>query len=103
MTTLIAERHLAIEADDRPAPPAHRERTADAARGLLDPLMARAAALDLDDAEGWAQLRSSAHATLTLLRAAGWLPPHLDVGPGDPPVVIARTIAVGWRQAGTAA
>jgi hypothetical protein len=103
MTSLTLERHRAIEADDRPTPSARDEWMISAARERLSPLLAKAAALDLDDAPGWAHLRATAHATTSLLCAAGLLPPNLHVRHGDPPVVVARTIAAAWRRAGAAA
>jgi hypothetical protein len=70
------------------------------ARDRLSPLLARAAELDLDDGQAWAQLRTVAHATTAVLTAAEVLPPHLRVRHGDPPVVVARTLATAWRWIG---
>jgi hypothetical protein len=99
LTTLTLGRPLTThEAEEPPAPSPRNEWMIDAARQRLSPLLAQAAALDLDDAPGWAQLRATAHATTSLLCAADLLPPHLHVRHGDPPVVVARTIAAAWRR-----
>jgi hypothetical protein len=103
MTTLTSQRHPAIEADGRAVPCGYDESRIQAARERLSALLARAAVLDLADAPGWEQLRAAAHATTSLLCAAEALPPHLYVGRGDPPVVVARTIAAAWRRAGASA
>lgn len=76
--------------------------TRDAGSGALTrlrPLLDAAGMLDLDDREGWNQLRHAAQATTAELVTAGVLPEHLAVGADDPPVVIARTIAAAWRHA----
>jgi hypothetical protein len=70
------------------------------ARDRLSPLLATAAELDLDDEPAWARLRTVAHATTAVLAAADVLPPHLRVRHGDPPVVVARTLATAWRWIG---
>jgi hypothetical protein len=99
LTTLTLERPLTTnEAEEPPAPSPRNEWMITAARQRLGPLLAQAAALDLDDAPGWARLRATAHATTSLLCAADLLPPHLHVRHGDPPVVVARTIAAAWRR-----
>jgi hypothetical protein len=100
MTNVTVERRHATSAEDPPALSAGNEWMSRAARECLSPLLARAAALDPDDGPGWADLRSSAHATMSQLCAAALLLPHLQVGHGDPPVVVARTIAAAWRRAG---
>jgi hypothetical protein len=97
MTTQTLERDRTTEAVDQPTP-GRNEWMIRAARERLGPLLAKAAALDLDDGPGWAHLRATAHATTSLLCAAELLPPHLHVRHGDPPVVIARTIAAAWRR-----
>jgi hypothetical protein len=99
MTTLTVERRHTTSDEDPPTLSARNEWMSRAARERLSPLLARAAALDLDDGPGWAHLRSSAHATMSQLCAAELLLPHLQVGHGDPPVVVARTIAAAWRRA----
>jgi hypothetical protein len=102
MTTLTLAPDHTSAAPDRTATPAGRtEWMIRAARQRLSPLLARAAELDLDDGPGWAHLRATAHATTSLLCAAELLPPQLRVRHGDPPVVVARTIAAAWRRAGT--
>jgi hypothetical protein len=99
LTTLTLERHPTTnEAEEPPATSPRNEWMIDAARQRLGPLLARAAALDLDDAPGWAHLRATAHATTSLLCAADLLPRHLHVRHGDPPVVVARAIAAAWRR-----
>jgi hypothetical protein len=98
MTTLTIERPHTATAGEPPTPSPRREWMIRAARERLGPLLAQAAALDLDDGPGWARLRATAHATTSLLCAADLLPPHLHVRHGDPPVVVARTIAAAWRR-----
>jgi hypothetical protein len=83
-----------------PSSPSPLSAKAHTARDRLSPLLARAAALDLDDAEGWAHLRAVAHATTAVLTAADLLPPQLRVRHGDTPNVIARTLATAWRWVG---
>jgi hypothetical protein len=100
MNSQISERHRTIAVDEPDAPSKPDEWTIDAACERLDPLLAKAAALDLDDARGWADLRVTSHATTTLLSAAALLPPHLQVQPDDPPVLVARKIATAWRHVG---
>jgi hypothetical protein len=98
MTTSTLERHHTVAAEGSPTPAARNEWMIGAARERLGPLLAEAVALDLDDAPGWAHLRARAHATTSLLCAAELLPRHLHVRHGDPPVVIARTVATAWRH-----
>jgi hypothetical protein len=98
MTALTMERHHTIAAEEPPTLSTRHEWRVNAARERLSSLLAQAAALDLDDAPGWARLRAAAHATTSLLCAAALLPPHLHVRHGDPPVVVARTIAAAWRS-----
>jgi hypothetical protein len=99
MNGQISERHRAVAVDEPDAPSRPDVWTIDA-REQLDPLLAKAAALDLDDVRGWADLRAASHATTTLLSAAALLPPHLQVRHDDPPVVTARKIATAWRHTG---
>jgi hypothetical protein len=101
MTALTLQRGTSTPPGPR-APTARDEWMIRAARERLSPLLARAAALELDDEPGWAHLRSTAHATTSLLCAAELLPPHLHVRHGDPPVVVARTIAAAWRRVSAA-
>jgi hypothetical protein len=101
MTSLTLERDRTTETVDRPTL-GRNEWMIRAARERLGPLLAKAAALELDDGPGWAHLRATAHATTSLLCAAELLPPHLHVRHGDPPVVIARTIAAAWRRVSAA-
>jgi hypothetical protein len=101
VTTQTLERQPTIAVEEPPAASARNEWMIGAARERLDPLLATAAALDLDDGPGWAHLRATAHATTTLLCAAELLPPHLHVRHADPPVVVARKIAAAWRRAGS--
>jgi hypothetical protein len=76
------------------------ERRADEDR--LGSLLARAADLDLDDAQGWARLRADAHAVTMKLAVYGRLSWGLHVCHEDPPVVVARTIANAWRAVSVA-
>jgi hypothetical protein len=100
-TTLTMDpRPAALTHTPPPSVPSPRSATAQIARDRLSPLLARAAALDLDDAEGWAHLRAVAHATTAVLTAAGLLPPQLRVRHGDTPNVVARTLATAWRWVG---
>jgi hypothetical protein len=99
MSTITIDPHRAAVVGWRPTvPPSEELRRA--ALDRLDPLLAEAAALELDDAPGWARLRAVAHATTAVLTAAELLPHHLRVRHGDPPVVIARTLANAWRWVG---
>jgi hypothetical protein len=100
VTTPTLERHRTIAVEEPAAPTTRNEWMIGAARERLEPLLATAAALDLDDAPGWAHLRATAHATTTLLCAASLLPPQLHVRHADPPVVVARKIATAWRHVG---
>jgi hypothetical protein len=78
------------------------DRMVAAACDRLSSLLATAAALDLDDAPGWARLRATAHATTSVLCGAGVLPESLRVRHHDTDVVVARTIANAWRRVGIA-
>jgi hypothetical protein len=102
VSTQTLERPPMIAVEEPSAPSARNEWMTGAARERLEPLLATAAALDLDDGPGWAHLRATAHATTTLLCAAELLPPHLHVRHTDPPVVVARKIATAWRRVGSA-
>lgn len=64
----------------------------------LAPLLAAAATLDLCDGNGGTRLRQQAHRVTSRLVAAGRLPDHLLVELDDPPVVVARTLAVAWQR-----
>ena len=66
-------------------------------RALLD----AAANLDLKDREGWQRLRDASRAVIGVLIAGGRLPRHLAIGPNDPPVLVARTLAAAWQHATT--
>lgn len=68
----------------------------------LRPLLAAAAALDLQDREGGVRLRHAARVTTAALAASEALPEHLVVGPDDSPTLVVRTIAAGWRHATSA-
>jgi hypothetical protein len=100
VVTSTLERHDSIAVEILPPPATRDEWMTRAARERLEPLLAKAAGLDLDDAPGWAHLRATAHATTTLLCAASLLAPQLHVRHEDQPVVVARKIAAAWRQAG---
>jgi hypothetical protein len=63
-------------------------------------LVLTAATLPLDDHVGWSRLRARSHEATTRLVAEGALPPHLAVDRHDPSVVVARSLAAGWRRLG---
>lgn len=64
-------------------------------RALLD----AAAELDLTDHERWRRLRATARPVIAVLVAGGRLPAYLAIGPDDPPVLVARTLAAAWQLA----
>lgn len=64
----------------------------------LRPLLDTAATLDLEDYEGWQRLRDASGGVVAVLIAGGRLPQHLTVGPNDPPVLVARTLAAAWER-----
>lgn len=67
-------------------------------RDDLAPLLASAAAVDLNDADAGGRLRREAHVVTTRMTAAGALPRHLVVAADDPLVVVVRALAIAWRQ-----
>lgn len=64
----------------------------------LPPLLHVAGELELDDAAGWASLGTAAHRVVGDLIQTGELSWRLQLEPGDPPVVVARTLEAAWRQ-----
>jgi hypothetical protein len=98
MPALTLEHHPRSTSPEPATPSARSALRVREAHHRLGPLLAQAAALDLDDAPGWARLRATAHATTSLLCGVSSLPWDLHVRHGDPPLVIARKIAAAWRR-----
>lgn len=64
----------------------------------LPPLLHVASELDLDDAAGWTSLGVAARRVIDGLIQSRELSWRFRLEPEDPPVVVARTLAVAWRQ-----
>lgn len=64
----------------------------------LPPLLHVASELDLDDAAGWASLGVAARRVIGGLIHTGELSWRFRLEPGDPPVVVAKTLEMAWRR-----
>lgn len=64
----------------------------------LPPLLHAASELELDDTAGWASLGVATRRVIDGLIHTGELSWRLRLEPGAPPMVVAKTLEVAWRQ-----
>lgn len=95
---LFPDRHLRRRSDTRSRVSDRPMVGGPSAIRALPPLLHVASELELDDAAGWASLGVAARRVIGGLIQTGELSWRLRLEPGDPPVVVAKTLEMAWRR-----